>query len=66
MSQILALLSREPAATSLVSGDIATDVIPSSMVSTRLAVPVSRSQILTVRSPPPDAIVRPSLEKSSE
>jgi hypothetical protein len=65
-SHTLTLLSREPAATSLVSGEMATVVTPSSIVSVKLQLPVSKSQILTVLSPLPDAIVRPSRAKSNE
>jgi hypothetical protein len=50
----------------LVFGDIATDVMLSLVVSIKLGVRVSRSQTRTVRSPPPDAMVSPSLAKSSE
>lgn len=66
MSQTRTLLSREPAATNLVSGEIATVVTPSSMVNVKIFELVSISQRRTVLSPLPDAIVLPSRAKSNE
>jgi hypothetical protein len=66
VSQTRTHLSRHPAATSLVSGEMTTEVIPVSILRVRTFWPASISQRRTVLSLLPEAIVRPSRAKSKE
>lgn len=66
MSQMRTLLSRLPAATKRLLGEMATVVTPSSMVRVVKQSSVARSHRRMVRSPEPEAMKRPSEEKSRE